>query len=287
MDRMNSKGFRNWIIFFLLLLLSTLIIYLQVKSVGEKKSNIVEAFCVKITIPLERMFTSAGQNIGSFFYTVFHYRKINEKIYNLERKCSLLERKNLLLAEDKFENNELKELLNLKKKSDEFKIGIASQIISRDAQSWLEKVNIDKGYKDGIRENMAVRSSLGLVGKVTKVFENNSHVTLITSLNMAVPAKIKKAILKKAASNDTSGKKDILGILYGGGRGNLIMKYMDTSSDIKPGDLVVTSGEGEIFSGGEKIGYIEVLLSSKEDLFKSAKVTPFADFNSLEFVWVF
>lgn len=272
MTGMNSKNFRNLALFFLLVLLSILIIYFQAKSVQEKKTGIIENICIAVLTPIENFSSSVGQECRDFFYAVFHYRKITRQINLMERQSSLLEKENILLKEAEVENSELKEILSLSLKLGKIKGGMAAFVISRDADLWLEKVKINKGYEEGIKENAVVINSAGLIGKIARVFKHSSEIKLLTAMDMAVPARIHK--------------KNIQGIVYGMGQGSLVMKYIDSGADIRAGDIVITSGCGEVFPKGEKIGNVKAILSTEKDLFKSISIEPFVNFNSLNFVWI-
>jgi rod shape-determining protein MreC len=71
--------------------------------------------------------------------------------------------------------------------------------------------------------------STGIVGQVTRVFPWLSEITLITDKDHAVPIQILRTGLRA--------------VVFGSGDiSNLSLRYMPISSDILPGDVLVTSG---------------------------------------------
>jgi rod shape-determining protein MreC len=57
-------------------------------------------------------------------------------------------------------------------------------------------------------------------------------------------------------------------------------------ADVEEGDLVVTSGLGEIFPKGILVGRVERVAYEEGHLFRRIEVRPFVDFSHLEEVFV-
>ncbi|MBN6203584.1 rod shape-determining protein MreC, partial [Staphylococcus saprophyticus] len=58
---------------------------------------------------------------------------------------------------------------------------ISSTVLSRDPDQWMNTLIINQGSKDGIQNNMAVMTSEGLVGRISKVNQFSSQVDLIST----------------------------------------------------------------------------------------------------------
>ena len=67
---------------------------------------------------------------------------------------------------------------------------ITARVIGETPSNFDEVIEIDKGGDDDIEVGMAVVSEGGLVGKITKVFDDRSYVMLVTDEEYAVGAKI-------------------------------------------------------------------------------------------------
>src|SRR5699024_9671214 len=58
---------------------------------------------------------------------------------------------------------------------------ISSTVLSRNPDQWMNTLVINQGKKDGIKNNMAVMTSDGLVGRISKVNQFSSQVDLIST----------------------------------------------------------------------------------------------------------
>ena len=76
------------------------------------------------------------------------------------------------------ENRALREQIGLESLAN---IGrVTGQIIGESPSNFDQRVEIDKGWFDGVRVGMPVTNSAGLVGKITNVFPETSRVMLVT-----------------------------------------------------------------------------------------------------------
>ena len=139
---------------------------------------------------------------------------------------------------------------------------------------WFNTITINKGKSSGIKENMAVVSGDGLVGRVIKVSSKTSEIKLITTndINHKISVMIKK-------ENDT-----IYGILSG--YNNNLLEITSINKDINNLDNynVYTSGMGGIFPSGIIIGKVKGIKKDKYDVSKIIEVEPSSNFNEIRFV---
>ena len=98
---------------------------------------------------------------------------------------SNLDRYDLIYTQNnelKKEVQALKEELEIDYMLSEYKYLNAS-VINRNLGYWYDTLTINKGSRDGIEKDMAVITSKGLIGKITKTTSFNSEIKLITSSN--------------------------------------------------------------------------------------------------------
>ncbi len=145
---------------------------------------------------------------------------------------------------------------------------IPAQVIGRDPSNWSNSLIIDKGSSSGIKTNMAVISTRGLVGRIVEVGKLSSKALLITDPNLKVGVLIRR---------NRQG-----GILFGrqGDRCKII--YISLDSDVRPGDKVMTAGFGSVFPKGILIGEIEKVGKEEGRLYKYAILKPSQDLSRLE-----
>jgi rod shape-determining protein MreC len=135
----------------------------------------------------------------------------------------------------------LRQLLELKERSG--LETVAAEIIAGSASPEFRTMTIDKGSSDGLEANMAVISPAGVVGRVILSSPSAAKVQLLIDRNAAAGALIERTRVQ--------------GVVTGVGDGSLRMEYVPGTADVKPGDLVVTSGIDGIYPKGFVIGTIE------------------------------
>lgn len=180
------------------------------------------------------------------------------------------------VARLKKENEELKAIL---KKQDDLSNYSAIQAINiaRSPEQWYEQITINKGSAHGVKKNMAVITSKGLLGKIKSTSQLYSTVELLSSSN---PNNRISAVIQS--------KKREFGLIqgYDPEKKVLLLKTIDYDVNVKKGDSVQTSGLTGNFPSGLQIGTVEKLVPDENGLTQTAYVKPFADFYDVEHVQI-
>ena len=175
------------------------------------------------------------------------------------------------------EIKELKELLELNKTLTEH-TPVNATVLSRNKSYWFNTMTIDKGKSAGIKKDMAVITKQGLIGKISRVSDNSSEVKLITSddVNFKVSVAIR------------TDNKDNYAVLNGYDKDTGLIKVtgIDKTTKINKGDIVVTSGLGEMFPAGIYIGTVEKGESDKYNLSQTLYIKTYQDFNNVHYVTI-
>ena len=132
-------------------------------------------------------------------------------------------------------------------------------------------ITIDKGTRDGLRQDMAVIAPLGVVGRLIVPAVRSAKVQLLVDRNAAAGALIERSRAQ--------------GVVLGSGEERLRMNYVSEVADVVVGDVVVTSGIDGIYPKGFVIGKVDAVEKSGST-FKRISVRPAVDFLSLEEVLV-
>ena len=172
------------------------------------------------------------------------------------------------------ENARLRQLFGWQEKTP-WKLKLA-HVIGRDPANWWRAVQIDRGSRDNLRENLPVLTPDGLIGRVSAVGLTSARVVLLGDANCKVPA----VVLGDAAE---AGIITSAG-LFDGSFVNLT--YLASRAHLKPGQSVVTSGLGEIYPKGIPIGTVADVRLIESGLYAEAQVKLAANLNALEEVWV-
>jgi rod shape-determining protein MreC len=172
------------------------------------------------------------------------------------------------------ENERLRELIDKTEDLRDYD-PIQATVIARNPDQWEEKIILDKGEVHGVKENMAVMTAQGLVGKVELTTPFTSTIEMLTTQNP-----------NYRVSAQVIGEQEVFGLIegYDEERKELILKRIDSDFDIKVGDLVISSGLGGIFPKGIPIGEITEVSTDDYGLTKLAYVKPSADFSLLDHV---
>ncbi|MDW7981030.1 MAG: rod shape-determining protein MreC [Verrucomicrobiales bacterium] len=199
----------------------------------------------------------------------------------LARQNSLLRRENqqlralLLQAQEQArENARLRELVGWQAQSG-WNLRVA-RVVARDPANWWRTLHIDLGSKDGLRENAPVLTPDGLVGRVGTVGIATSQVLLLGDPNCRVSAVVENA------------KRDV-GVIGPAGalRSDVVeLNYLPLSAEVKPGQLVLTSGLGGVFPKGIPIGRIIDAAPAADEMHLKARVKLSANLSGLEEVLV-
>ena len=148
----------------------------------------------------------------------------------------------------------------------------AARIIGTSSDAWTGTVTIDKGTADGMSINMPVASSDGVVGQIISVSRNSSVVRLLTDENSGISAMVQ----------DTRAQ----GMLQGQADGTLRLEYVTTDSDVKVGDIIVTSGIGGVFPKGLPLGTVSSVDKSANSVYYTIVVRTQAQMENNEEVLV-
>ncbi|MEB7395200.1 rod shape-determining protein MreC [Mammaliicoccus sciuri] len=174
------------------------------------------------------------------------------------------------------ENKALKKELDMKDIS-QFN-PISATVIGRSPDQWMNTVIIDKGKKSGMKENMAVITSEGLVGRIKKANQFSSQVELIST-------SVKTSKLSVDIQQDD---ENIFGMInrYDENKGLLVIGDIDNKYSIKKGSKVVTNGLGDQLPKGILVGKVEKVENDEYGLSKVAYIKTSTNIKDLNHVYV-
>jgi len=165
----------------------------------------------------------------------------------------------------------LQELLDLKQNTE--LPTVAAEVIAGKPNPDVMQITIGRGAADGVQADMAVIAPRGIVGRV--VGEPAAHA-----------ARVQLIIDRSAAAGALSERTRAGGLIVGvDGQPPLAMDLVPNLTDIKEGDVIVTSGVDGIYPKGYAIGVVEKSEGGTA-LHRLITVRPAVDFTSLEEVLV-
>ena len=178
---------------------------------------------------------------------------------------------NMEFAYLKEENEKLRQMLEMRQKNpSEF---IAADVALVENGSSSEKMYINKGSAQGIKINLPVMFNGYLIGKISKVSDEYSEVTLLTS----------KTSKLSVVLNGTDQQ-----ILRGNGNGTFsILNYNEGKVDKNTVFNVETSGVSDILPRGIKIGTLKVTNLNDFNKMKEIRFKPSFNVFDIQSVLVY
>jgi rod shape-determining protein MreC len=268
--------YRNLSILVGVLFLQVLGLAMQVKrNVGSEPTRLIRVWTVSAVTPLEKVIVWVQSGTSGLWHNYFYLRGVRQENRDLKAEIERLRIEQVRLSEDAGQARRLQVLLGFKEQF--ISQTVAAQVIGSSGSEQSRSIYIDKGWRDGVRPDMAVITAGGIVGKVLQVFgqkpleASTSQVLLINDQNSGVGAILEKSRLQ--------------GILKGSAAGEVVLEKVMADEQVQPGERVLTSGGDQIFPKGLPVGTV-VKSASGSDLFLSIKVKPAANLSKLEEVLV-
>ena len=190
------------------------------------------------------------------------YRKIYEQNQELRRELQRMESWKEAALQLEQENARLLDLNNVR--LDPRLTSISGNVLADSGSPYRQSVLINVGARDGILDGWAAMDGIGLVGRVSGVGERSSRVLLLTDASSRVPVTVQP-----------SGQR---GLIIGDNTLAPPIVLVENRDLIRPGDRVVSSGDGDVFPSGVLIGHIAV------DTGGRMRVRLAADYERLEFL---
>ena len=234
----------------------------------DKSDNIATKLIMEVNYYPTKLIDSVKTKVNDSWEDYVQLVDVKRENELLRDEVQTLRREYHELEEVKKQNARLKKLLNYKKEHTS-RVVSANVIAGSPSVIRPEFVMIDKGHNSGIEKDMAVSTSLGVVGRIHSVGKNNSMVMLLTD-----PLSSIDAIVHRTRER---------GIVKGLGS-KCMMQYIEDENKISKGDKIISSGKDGIFPKGIIIGTV-AMIESSGGLYQ-ATVNPEIDTNTLEEVLV-
>lgn len=242
----------------------------QVKRTADTDSSrLIRVWTVTAVTPLEESFVSLQQGISNTWHNYFYLRGVRARNRQLQDEIEQLRLQQVRLAEDAGQARRLQRLLGFKEQF--IAKTLPAQVIGSSGSDMSRVVYLDKGAGDGIRQDMAVITADGIVGKILRVFPTSSQVLLINDPSSGVGAILEKSRLQ--------------GVIKGTPNGEVVLEKMMSDERVEAGDKLLTSGGDQIFPKGLPIGTVKSV-SAGNDIFLKVRIRPAAQLDKLEEVLV-
>jgi rod shape-determining protein MreC len=260
---------RGGILLFLLLFVSLAVVAVILDRSNRLQS--VKDLVAQVTTPVQEVLASATRGVTDFRGMFINAQQCRAENQDLQALVDQLIIENVRLREAEIENVNLRAQLNFKQANPSFEL-LSAQVIGRDPSDLAGYLILDRGQDEGVSVGMPVLTDRGLVGRITETAHHSSKVLLITDPSSSVNGLIQES--------------RATGVVQGSVTQGLVMRYIQQTEEVKPGDLVLTSGLGGNFPTRLIIGQVTAVVKKDVELFQQASIRPSVDFARLEMVMV-
>ena len=119
---------------------------------------------------------------------------------------------------------------------------VSGQVLADAGSPFRQSVLLNVGARDGIRDGWATMDGIGLVGRISGVGQRTSRVILLTDSNSRIPVTVQPSGQKALLSGDNSPAPPL--------------EFLENPDLVRPGDQVITSGDGGVFPAGLLVGAV-------------------------------
>jgi rod shape-determining protein MreC len=226
----------------------------------------------------QRGITGTVQWVRGTFNSINELRRARQELEALRQRLGEAERISRDIVRLRRENEQLRELVQLSERTQYH--NFPARVIARQPGNTSAELILDKGSRDGVRRLMPViaqqGSATGLVGKVVTVSGHSCAVLPVTGTTSYVAGRLE------------GSRYD--GLVAGQGEASplLLMTAVSTLAlkEIAYGDMVVTSGLGQLFPAEIQIGRVRIIRSLPQASSLELEIEPLIDASRLEQVLV-
>lgn len=226
---------------------------------------------LEIVGPVENVLSYSARRVGDFWSNYLALVNVRQENRNLQELIAQQDKALREIGEFKTANERLTALLGLKEAYPYLEMK-AAYVLAWEPGPWFRAIVISQGSSDGLAIGQPVIHNQGVVGRVVEVSPNYARVLLASDFNSSIDAFIQRT--------------RAVGILSGQNARPMAMKYVRKDEDVRPGDLVVTSGLGGYFPRGLPLGTVSRVNRQNADIFMEVDVLPQVTFDRLEEVLV-
>lgn len=261
--------------FIILLCIAIVLTLVPIVWTAMGRTDLVRGAVGIAATPFKWCFNACANAIKGFgaYFTEFDRLKA-ENEYLKDRLEDYEEQKNISRVLDE-ENRWLRKYLGLKDENEHFELADAT-IVSKESSSSSQIFTLNRGSSDGIKVGMPVITESGVFGFVKEVSIFSCKVVGMLDASASAGAIIERSGAIGVAGGAFELRSD----------GLCEMSYIEAGSDVKVGDIVVTSGVGGVYPPGIKLGRVVEISTDALSRNMVATIQPYVDFENASRVMI-
>lgn len=266
---------KNGVLLLVIALLLSLLVGISSALMGGTADPLSNA-ATTITAPVRSLVSNVLDWAEGVYNYVFRYEELNTELDTLRKQVADLEAQLRESGEAARENQQLRQLLRLQEKHQDF-VFESARVTQRSTTNWESTFTLSKGSSAGVQTGNCVISETGaLVGVVEEVGLNYCRVSTVINTDIEM--------------GGICVRTDCAGILERDfalmSQGRLKLSYLPDDAQLRPGDQILTSGQGDIYPPDLVVGRVEELRSDPSGMMRYAVLKPQARLDSLVEVFI-
>lgn len=203
-----------------------------------------------------------ADTVTSYFTSVTTLTRENDELKRkqFETAQSLQQARELMV-----ENERLRKLLGARERNRN--ATVLADVLYESRDRFARKLVLNVGSNEGVNPGSPVIDDAGVVGQITRVFNDSCEVTLLTDKDQSIPVQVLRNGLR--------------GVAFGGAEpGTLDLRFMAPNADVVNGDVVTTSGIDGVYPSGLMVATVSRVERIAKDQFARIVMSPVAGIES-------
>ncbi|SMX27162.1 Cell shape-determining protein MreC [Pelagimonas phthalicica] len=264
-DRSNSEDFTRPLRRLLLAVVTLcLLLLFLVWRIDSPRVERFRAQVVDTVVPNMDWAMAPVTATAQLFRDFQSYQSIHEQNQELRRELRQMTAWKEAALQLEQENARLRDLNNVR--LDPRLTFITGVVLADSGSPFRQSVLINVGSRDGIVDGWATMDGIGLVGRIAGVGANTSRVILLTDTSSRIPVEIQPSGQRALVAGDNTAAPPI--------------DFLENPDQVRPGDRIVTTGDGDVFPPGLLVGQVA------QDPGGRLRARLAADYERLEFLRV-
>ncbi len=237
---------------------------------GSESPTLLQNAVNVVLTPVKSGIAYIGNGVGGFFGDLANTKNAAEENRQLKKRITELENENAHLETFKTENDRLRNLLGFKEKTTQYE-SVACEVVGRSLSSWNTTFVVNKGINDGVDVGSIIIENGGLVGRVVLAGNNWAKVSTLLDIESSVSATAIRSGAYGIVEGDIKLSNDNM----------CKFEFTEKDADIAIGDVIETSGLGQMFPQGIIIGKVKTVEQVSGEIERRITVELSADINNL------
>jgi rod shape-determining protein MreC len=219
--------------------------------------------------PIQYLANLPGEMLSASASRIVSHEKLFDENAKLTHEALLMREQLQKLEFLQQENTRLRSLLNAPVNNHTERL--VAELMAVDNNPYSHQIIINKGAIHGVFEGQAVLDDQGIVGQIMQVSSTNSRVLLIADVTHAIPVRVARNNVRLIAAG--SGSFD-----------ELYIPHIAHSTDLQEGDLLLSSGLGNVFPEGYPVAKIHSIVRDESQPFAQVYAQPIAKLDRLKYL---